>query len=73
MLFFTHLLISEYNPNLSEFTPTTRVAYAKFMRSKIRSDFAEREKIRKKSDEISLDDEIFETPKQQDFKKTSKC
>ncbi|XP_045778179.1 transient receptor potential protein isoform X2 [Maniola jurtina] len=29
----------QYNPNLSAVTPTTRVAYAKFMRSKIKSDF----------------------------------
>ncbi|XP_052744568.1 transient receptor potential protein [Bicyclus anynana] len=29
----------QFNPNLSTVTPTTRVAYAKFMRSKIKSDF----------------------------------
>ncbi|XP_026490381.2 transient receptor potential protein [Vanessa tameamea] len=33
----------QYNPNLSSVTPTARVAYAKFMRSKIKSDFTETE------------------------------
>ncbi|XP_037292191.1 transient receptor potential protein [Manduca sexta] len=56
----------EYNPKLSEVTPTTRVAYAKFMRSKIKSDFAERERNRKISDEISLEDEVFESPKKRE-------
>lgn len=62
----------QYNPNLSDFTPTTRVAYAKFMRKKIGSDFAEKEKSRKKSDDISVEDEVFEVPKKQDLKKPSR-
>ncbi|CAH0718988.1 unnamed protein product, partial [Brenthis ino] len=33
----------QYNPNLSAVTPTARVAYAKFMRSKIKSDFTDKE------------------------------
>nr|QDQ16917.1 transient receptor potential [Danaus plexippus] len=35
----------QYNPNLSTVTPTTRVAYAKFMRSKIKSDFTETDNV----------------------------
>ncbi|XP_041969078.1 transient receptor potential protein isoform X2 [Aricia agestis] len=34
----------EYNPQLETVTPTTRVAYAKFMKKKIKSDFSEKEK-----------------------------
>ncbi|XP_052749802.1 transient receptor potential protein [Galleria mellonella] len=60
----------EYNPKLSEVTPTTRVAYAKFMRSKIKSDFTAREKLKSVGD-ISLEDEVFETPKRHDTKRQS--
>ncbi|XP_026318010.1 transient receptor potential protein-like [Hyposmocoma kahamanoa] len=60
----------EYNPNLQEVTPTTRVAYAKFMRSKIKSDFTAKENRKKTSEsEISLEDEVFETPKKQASKR----
>ncbi|XP_060806231.1 transient receptor potential protein [Amyelois transitella] len=56
----------EFNPKLSGVTPTTRVAYAKFMRSKIKSDFTARE-IRGGSSigDLSLEDEVFETPKRE--------
>ncbi|KPJ19923.1 Transient receptor potential protein [Papilio machaon] len=49
----------EYNPNLSSVNPTARVAYAKFMRSKIKSDFTEKQKRGSQSD-ASLEDEVFE-------------
>ncbi|CAG9782512.1 unnamed protein product [Diatraea saccharalis] len=61
----------EYNPKLSEVTPTTRVAYAKFMRSKIKSDYKEKEKQKDSGDEFSLVDEVFETPQKQDLRRTS--
>ncbi|XP_073954565.1 transient receptor potential isoform X2 [Choristoneura fumiferana] len=51
----------EYNPKLSGVTPTTRVAYAKFMRSKIKSDFTARNDGRES--EGDLEDEVFESPK----------
>ncbi|KAM3966006.1 transient receptor potential [Aphomia sociella] len=60
----------EYNPKLSEVTPCTRVAYAKFMRSKIKSDFTAREKMGSLG-ELSLEDEVFETPKKQETKRSS--
>ncbi|KAI8440838.1 hypothetical protein MSG28_009149 [Choristoneura fumiferana] len=47
--------------NLSGVTPTTRVAYAKFMRSKIKSDFTARNDGRES--EGDLEDEVFESPK----------
>lgn len=60
-------MFSEYNPQLAGVSPTTRVAYAKFMRSKIKADFLEREKHNRMSDsEFSLVDEVFETPKKRD-------
>ncbi|XP_021207719.2 transient receptor potential protein isoform X2 [Bombyx mori] len=64
----------QYNPKLSELTPTTRVAYAKFMRSKLRSDFSEKERNKRKSDESSLDgedfnDEVLEAPQRHDQKR----
>ncbi|KAJ0172577.1 hypothetical protein K1T71_011716 [Dendrolimus kikuchii] len=61
----------EYNPRLSAVSPTTRVAYAKFMRNKMRSDFAEKERKRKTSDisESSMDDEVFEASETTDLKK----
>ncbi|KAL4713494.1 hypothetical protein ACJJTC_010479 [Scirpophaga incertulas] len=62
----------EYNPKLSEVTPTTRVAYAKFMRSKIKSDFTERENQNSESEEFTLEDEVFETPKRLDSKRRSR-
>lgn len=64
-------MILEYNPRLSAVSPTTRVAYAKFMRSKLRSDFAEKERKRKNSEisDFSLDDEVFEAPSKADPKK----
>ncbi|XP_013171664.1 PREDICTED: transient receptor potential protein [Papilio xuthus] len=49
----------EYNPNLSSVNPTARVAYAKFMRSKIKSDFTEKQKRGSQGD-VSLEDEVFE-------------
>ncbi|KAJ2941136.1 hypothetical protein O0L34_g10371 [Tuta absoluta] len=49
----------EFNPKLSDVTPTTRVAYAKFMRSKIKSDFSITEK---KGSETEPEEEVFETP-----------
>ncbi|XP_063831875.1 transient receptor potential protein isoform X1 [Ostrinia nubilalis] len=64
----------EYNPKLSDVTPCTRVAYAKFMRTKIKSDFALREEQKQKGsvEEFSLEDEVFETPKRVDSKRQSK-
>ncbi|CAF4762491.1 unnamed protein product [Pieris macdunnoughi] len=47
----------EFNPKLSDVTPTTRVAYAKFMRSKIKSDFSEREKSGISEKDFSIEDE----------------
>lgn len=55
------LVLTEYNPKLSAVTPTTRVAYAKFMRSKIKSDFTARNDGRES--EGDLEDEVFESPK----------
>lgn len=67
------MLFSEYNPKLSSVTPTTRVAYAKFMRSKIKSDFTDREEQKKAAaeGEFTLEDEVFETPKKKDTKNRS--
>lgn len=77
--------LSEYNPNLSTVTPTTRVAYAKFMRKKIKSEFTEKEEEREKEgekekedikveSECSVEDEVFETPRRHDSKKSGgKC
>ncbi|KAL0829971.1 hypothetical protein ABMA28_003435 [Loxostege sticticalis] len=64
----------EYNPKLSEVTPTTRVAYAKFMRAKIKTDFTAREVEKQKGsvEDLSLEDEVFETPKRVDSKRQSK-
>ncbi|XP_075982195.1 transient receptor potential isoform X2 [Anticarsia gemmatalis] len=53
----------EYNPQLSIVSPTTRVAYAKFMRSKIKAEFIKRENRGRSDSEFSLEDEVFETPK----------
>ncbi|XP_053616411.1 transient receptor potential protein isoform X2 [Plodia interpunctella] len=63
----------EFNPKLSDVTPTTRVAYAKFMRSKIKSDFAARDTRGGGSvGDLSLEDEVFETPKRQDKNRSSR-
>ncbi|XP_050682753.1 transient receptor potential protein isoform X2 [Leptidea sinapis] len=51
----------EYNPKLSDVTPTTRVAYAKFMRSKIKSDFSEGEK--QGTSEVTIENEASEAKK----------
>nr|XP_021196624.2 transient receptor potential protein [Helicoverpa armigera] len=56
----------EYNPQLAGVSPCTRVAYAKFMRSKIKSDFTEREKKGRRLSEISLEDEVFDAPKKRE-------
>ncbi|XP_068623201.1 transient receptor potential protein [Battus philenor] len=50
----------EYNPNLSSVNPTARVAYAKFMRSKIKSDFTEKQEGRGSQGDLSIEDEVFE-------------
>ncbi|XP_049878328.1 transient receptor potential protein [Pectinophora gossypiella] len=60
----------EYNPKLSDVTPTTRVAYAKFMRSKIKSDFKARE-LAPRGSESELEDEVFETPTRHAAKRRS--
>ncbi|CAB3225278.1 unnamed protein product [Arctia plantaginis] len=57
----------EYNPQLSVVSPTTRVAYARFMKSKIKTDFLAKENVKtSSSEELNLADEVFETPKRQD-------
>lgn len=59
-------VFSEYNPRLSEVTPTTRVAYAKFMKNKFKSDFKIREERERHgsahsvSSTFFLEDEVFE-------------
>ncbi|KAH9643810.1 hypothetical protein HF086_002308 [Spodoptera exigua] len=60
------IFLSEYNPQLAAVSPCTRVAYAKFMRSKIKSDFTEREKKSRRSSDFSLEDEVFDAPKKKD-------
>ncbi|KAG7304766.1 hypothetical protein JYU34_010121 [Plutella xylostella] len=63
----------EYNPKLSDVTPTTRVAYAKFMKAKIKSDFSKKEKQTDESSETNfvMEDEVFETPKRTKSRKRS--
>ncbi|XP_050551804.1 transient receptor potential protein isoform X2 [Spodoptera frugiperda] len=56
----------EFNPQLAAVSPCTRVAYAKFMRSKIKSDFTEREKKSRRSSDFSLEDEVFDAPKKKE-------
>ncbi|KAJ8728725.1 hypothetical protein PYW07_006421 [Mythimna separata] len=63
----------EYNPHLAGVSPVTRVAYAKFMRSKIKSDFNEREKKGRRASEFSLEDEVFEAPKKQERESCRRC
>uniref|UniRef100_A0A2A4J182 Uncharacterized protein n=2 Tax=Heliothis virescens TaxID=7102 RepID=A0A2A4J182_HELVI len=56
----------KYNPQLAGVSPCTRVAYAKFMRSKIKSEFTEREKKGRRLSEFSLEDEVFDAPKKKE-------
>ncbi|XP_072945473.1 transient receptor potential protein [Epargyreus clarus] len=51
----------EYNPKLSDVNPTARVAYAKFMKKKITSDYKDREENPRESvSEYKVEDEVFE-------------
>ncbi|XP_063366128.1 transient receptor potential protein [Cydia amplana] len=63
----------EFNPKLSDVTPTTRVAYAKFMRNKIKADFTARNEGREsETDGDGLADEVFESPKKDPVRRSAR-